>query len=226
MRLLLAEDTRLVREPLVYALERAGWAIDAVADGGRALERAVSISYDAIVLDIMLPNMDGITVLTKIRRGGSEVPVILLTACGSVRDRIRGLDAGADDYLPKPFHVEELLARLRTVTRRHGAPDPSCAVEAFGVSYDPERHALSAGVASVTLTQTEGLVLETLLRRAGRTVTRTHIEEAVWGACPGSAGRLEAQVSALRAKLAGMKAPVRIRSVRGVGYVLEGAHNA
>ena len=223
MRFLLAEDTRLVREPLVHALQRAGWAVDAVDDGERALDLALSVVYDAIVLDIMLPGMDGLQVLTDLRASGSEVPIILLTARSGMRDRVHGLDLGADDYLPKPFHVAELLARLRAVTRRRGASDPSQPVEAFGLAYDPVTHVLTGGERCVELTGKEGLVLECLLRGAGRPVTRAAIEDAAWGAGQGSAGRLEAQVSSLRSKLRSTGADVQIIPVRGVGYVLKEA---
>ena len=221
MRVLLAEDARLVREPLAHALGRGGWEVDAVEDGERALDLALGVSYDALVLDIMLPGKDGLSVLSEIRRAGSEVPVVLLTARGDVRDRVRGLDLGADDYLPKPFHVSELLARLRAVTRRRGAPDLSRAIEAFGLVYEPMDRTLARGDTSIVLTGKEGLVLECLLRHAGRVVARETIEGAVWGPALGSSGRLEAQISVLRAKLRGLGAPVRICPVRGVGYVLE-----
>lgn len=226
MRLLLAEDTRLVREPLVHALQRAGWAVDAAEDGERALALALSVAYDAVVLDIMLPAMDGLQVLADLRASGSEVPVILLTARSGMRDRVRGLDMGADDYLPKPFHVAELLARLRAVTRRRGASDPSQPVEALGLAYDPVTHVLAKGESRAALTGKEGLVLECLMRGAGRPVTRAAIEDAAWGAGSGSSGRLEAQVSLLRAKLRDLNAGVQICSVRGVGYELKEVDDA
>ena len=223
MRLLLAEDARLVREPLAHALRREGWELDAAEDGDRTLELALTVPYDAAVLDIMLPGRDGLSVLAEMRRAGCETPVVLLTARGDVRDRVRGLDLGADDYLPKPFHVSELLARLRAVTRRHGAAGPSRAVEALGLAYDPGARELSRAGRSVVLTGKEGLVLECLMRRPGRIVAREAIEGAVWGPAPGSPGRLEAQVTGLRAKIRELGAPARIRAVRGVGYVLEEA---
>ena len=223
MRLLLAEDARLVREPLAHALRREGWELDAVEDGERALGLALTVPYDAAVLDIMLPGRDGLSVLAEMRRAGRDAPVVLLTARGDVRDRVRGLDLGADDYLPKPFHVSELLARLRAVTRRRGAAGPSRAVEALGLAYDPVARELSWAGRSVALTGKEGLVMECLMRRAGRVVARGAIEGAAWGPAPGSPGRLEAQVSGLRAHLRDLGAPVRVRSARGVGYVLEGA---
>lgn len=223
MRVLLAEDARLVREPLVHALRRAGWEVDASEDGERALELALSVPYDAVLLDIMLPGLDGLSVLTELRRAGSRVPVMLLTARGDVRDRVRGLDLGADDYLPKPFHVSELLARLRAVTRRRGAPEPSQEIEALGMTYVPVTRELSWEGRSVALCGREGLILECLMRHSGHIVARAAIEGAVWGPSPGSPGRLEAQVSGLRARLRELDVPVRIRSVRGVGYVLEEA---
>lgn len=226
MRLLLAEDASLVREPLAHALKRAGWAVDVAENGARALELAQSIAYDAVVLDIMMSEVDGLEVLSEIRRAGLQVPVILLTAKNDVRDRVAGLDLGADDYLTKPFHVSELCARLRAVMRRRSVSDPSCHLETLGLSYDPEGRTLRFQGLMVQLAAKEGLVLECLMRHPARVVTRGRVEEAVWGPAPGSAGRLEAQVSLLRAKLRELGTSVRIRSVRGVGYVLEETDDA
>lgn len=225
MRLLLAEDARLVREPLVHALRRAGWAVDVAADGERALELALSVAYDAVVLDIMLPALDGLSVLREIRAASCGVPVVLLTARSDVRDRVRGLNMGADDYLPKPFHVQELIARLGAVTRRHAAA-PAQTFEACGLVLDPVARQLVGPRASIGLTGKEALILEALMRRAGGVVPRRVIEEAAWGAGPGSPGRLEAQISSLRTKLGRAGAHARIEAVRGVGYVLGEASNA
>lgn len=223
MRILLVEDARLVAEPLAHALSRAGYAVDTACDGVRGLELAGSGAYDAVILDIMLPGLDGLSVLARMRCAGSDAPVILLTARGDVRDRVRGLDAGADDYLAKPFHVEELLARVRAVLRRRGAPDPVDRLEALGISYIPASRELSCGAETVELTPKEGLVLEALLRCAGRTVPRGAVARAAWG--PGedaSDARLEVQVSLLRGKLRAVGAPARVRAVRGIGYLIEG----
>lgn len=172
MRILLVEDARLVAEPLAHALSRAGYAVDTARDGVRGLELAGSGAYDAVILDIMLPGLDGLSVLARMRRAGSDAPVILLTARGDVRDRVRGLSCGAE---------------------------------------------------TVELTPKEGLVLEALLRRAGRTVPRGAVARAAWG--PGedaSDTRLEVQVSLLRGKLRAVGAPARVRAVRGIGYLIEG----
>lgn len=222
MRLLLVEDARLIRAPLARALELAGWEVEAVSDGEHALKRLAAAPLDAVVLDIMLPGRDGLSVLEEMRKHTDTTPVILLTARDDVRDRVRGLDLGADDYLSKPFHIEELLARLRAVLRRHGAPDPSVPLAAFGLTYTPESRRLARGSTSCVLTPKEGLVLEVLLRHAGAPVHRERIDAVAWGSEPeGSPGRLEAQVSLLRSKMAKVGAPVRIRAIRGVGYVLE-----
>lgn len=221
MRLLLVEDARLVREPLVHVLRRTGWEVDTAEDGERALALALSVPYDAIVLDIMLPHRDGLSVLAEVRRAKLEAPVILLTARDDVRDRVRGLDLGADDYLSKPFHASELLARLRAVMRRHGGAAPAQMVEAWGLAYDPAGRKLAYGGRSVELTGKEGLILECLMRRAGHVVARAAIEGAAWGHVPGSSGRLETQISSQRMRLRELGAPMRVRPVRGVGYVLE-----
>ena len=225
MRLLLVEDARLIREPLSRALELAGWKVEAVPDGEAALARLAAAPVDAAVLDIMLPGKDGLSVLSELRARGDATPIILLTARGDVRDRVRGLDLGADDYLAKPFHVEELLARLRAVLRRRGITDPSTVVEELGMLYAPDSRELTCGKESCVLTPKEGLVLEALMRHAGTPVHRGRIVTAAWGAeGEPSSGRLETQVSLLRSKIAALEAPVSIRAIRGIGYVLEAKH--
>lgn len=225
MRLLLVEDARLIREPLSRALELAGWEVETVPDGEEALARLAAAPVDAAVLDIMLPGMDGLSVLSELRVRGDATPVILLTARGDVRDRVRGLDLGADDYLAKPFHVEELLARLRAVLRRRGITDPSTVIEAFGILYAPDSRELKYGGESCVLTPKEGLVLEALMRHAGTPVHRERIAAAAWGAeGESSAGRLETQISLLRSEIIALGAPVSIRAIRGIGYVLEAKH--
>lgn len=222
MRLLLVEDARLIREPLSRALELSGWEVETAADGEGALKRLSAAPVDAVVLDIMLPGNDGFSVLSELRARGDDTPVVLLTARDDVRDRVRGLDLGADDYLAKPFHVEELLARLRAVLRRRGVSDPSTTIEAFGMSYAPDSRELSYGGNVCILTPKEGLVLEALLRHAGSPVHRERIEAAAWGdVIEGSAGRLESQVSLLRTKISALGVPVSIRAIRGIGYALE-----
>lgn len=225
MRLLLVEDARLIREPLSRALELAGWEVEAVPDGEAALARLAVAPVDAVVLDIMLPGKDGLSVLSELRARGDATPVILLTARGDVRDRVRGLDLGADDYLAKPFHVEELLARLRAVLRRRGITDPSTVIEALNMLYTPDSRELTCGEESCVLTPKEGLVLEALMRHAGTPVHREQVSAVAWGAeGEASAGRIEAQVSLLRSKIAVLGAPVSIRAIRGIGYVLEAKH--
>lgn len=225
MRLLLVEDARLIREPLSRALELTGWKVEAVPDGEAALARLAAAPVDAVVLDVMLPGKDGLSVLSELRAHGDATPVILLTARGDVRDRVRGLDLGADDYLAKPFHVEELLARLRAVLRSRGITDPSTVIEAFGMLYAPDSRELKYGGESCVLTPKEDLVLEALMRHAGTPVHRGRIVTAAWGAeGEPSSGRLETQVSLLRSKIAALEAPVSIRAIRGIGYVLEAKH--
>lgn len=225
MRLLLVEDARLIREPLSRALELTGWKVEAVPDGEAALARLAAAPVDAVVLDVMLPGKDGLSVLSELRARGDATPVILLTARGDVRDRVRGLDLGADDYLAKPFHVEELLARLRAVLRSRGITDPSTVIEAFGMLYAPDSRELKYGGESCVLTPKEGLVLEALMRHAGTPVHRGRIVTAAWGAeGESSSGRLETQVSLLRSKIAVLEAPVSIHAIRGIGYVLEAKH--
>lgn len=226
MRLLLVEDALLIREPLSRALELAGWEVEVAPDGEAALARLSDAPVDAVVLDIMLPGKNGFSVLSELRARGDGTPVILLTARGDVHDRVRGLDLGADDYLAKPFHVEELLARLRAVLRRRGVPDPSTMMEAFGMSYTPDSRELRYGEGSCTLTPKEGLALEVLLRHAGASVHKERIAAAVWGgAGESSTAKIETQVSLLRSKISSLGVPVLIRAIRGIGYVLEAKHD-
>lgn len=225
MRLLLVEDARLIREPLSRALELAGWEVEGLPDGEAALARLAVAPVDAVVLDIMLPGKDGLSVLSELRARGDATPVILLTARGDVRDRVCGLDLGADDYLAKPFHVEELLARLRAVLRRRGITDPSTVIEALGMLYAPDSRELTYGEGSCVLAPKEGLVLESLMRHAGTPVHRERIVTAAWGAAgEWGTGRIETQVSLLRSKIVVLGAPVSIRAIRGIGYVLEAKH--
>lgn len=221
MRVLLVEDDR----EMATVLRRALAVADIVADLAPTLDAAAAAiaiaSYDAILLDRGLPDGDGLTLIAELRGKSQGAPVIVLTAKGEVADRIQGLDAGADDYLVKPFATEELLARLRAVQRRPSALSPST-VSAGRLVFDlGERLATIDGM-PMNLPRRELLLLETLMRRLGRTVQRAFIEEAVYGFDDEiQSNSLDAHVSRLRRKLADGEAGVEIHGIRGVGYLMK-----
>jgi DNA-binding response OmpR family regulator len=216
MRLLIVEDdTKLVRA-LALGLEREGYAVDAAHSGDVALDLARGTEYDAIVLDLMLPALDGFAVCEALRREGRWMPVLMLTARTGVADRIRGLDAGADDYLVKPFDFGELLARLRALLRR--GPVERGGIVAIGdlLIHADTRVVTRAGL-EIELTAREYDVLEFLARRPGRVVSRSELLEEIWTDYDGSPNIIDVYVGYLRKKLG----RTLIRTVRGSGFVLE-----
>ena len=216
MRLLLVEDdTKLVRA-LTVGLEREGYAVDSAESGDVALDLARATDYEAVVLDLMLPGIDGFTVCRQFRSEGRWMPVLMLTARTDVRDRIRGLDAGADDYLVKPFDFGELLARLRALLRRGPVERP--AIVAIGdLRIDAETRVVTRDGQEIELTGREYDVLEFLARRAGRVVSRSELLDAIWTDYEGSPNIIDVYVGYLRKKLG----RALIRTVRGSGFVLE-----
>jgi DNA-binding response OmpR family regulator len=220
MRILLVEDELEMGRALVAALARRDMVVDHVATAAQAREAARNDLHDAIVLDRQLPDGDGLALLATWRAEGKPTPVIVLTARGELDDRLAGLEGGADDYLAKPFVVEELLARLRAILRRPSALQ--AAVMRFGNLYFNTIHREAAvGAAALALPRRELLVLEALLRRQGRTVLREALEEAVYGFADAvQSNALDTHVSRLRRKLDGAGADVEIHTIRGVGYLL------
>jgi two-component system OmpR family response regulator len=217
MRLLVVEDDAKLAAAIGRGLRHEGYAVDVVGDGDAALRHAAVWEYDAIVLDVMLPARDGFDVCSVLRERACWAPVLMLTARGQIGDRIRGLDAGADDYLPKPFDFGELLARLRALVRRVPAERPA-RLEVGELVVDPARHEVRWRGAPVRLTAREFAVLEHLARHAGEVVTRTALLDHVWDEnYLGSTNIVDQYVGALRRKLE--RAP--IRTVRGVGFRLE-----
>ena len=216
MRLLLVEDdTKLVRA-LTVGLEREGYAVDSADSGDVALDLARATDYEAVVLDLMLPGIDGFTVCRQFRSEGRWMPVLMLTARTDVRDRIRGLDAGADDYLVKPFDFGELLARLRALLRRGPVERP--AIVAIGdLRIDAETRVVTRDGQEIELTGREYDVLEFLARRAGRVVSRSELLDEIWSDYEGSPNIIDVYVGYLRKKLG----RALIRTVRGKGFVLE-----
>ena len=219
MRILVVEDERKVADFVRRGLEEEGYGVDVLADGRDAGDQAGVVDYDAVVLDLMLPRRDGFAVCRTLRDRGDEVPILVLTARGAVDDRIRGLDAGADDYLAKPFDFGELLARLRALIRRGPSQRPP-QLRVGDLVVDPARHAVTLGGEPVELTAREFSVLEYLARRPGELVRRTELLEHVWDAnFDGSTNIVDVYVGYVRRKLG---RPL-IRTVRGAGFVLEAA---
>jgi two-component system OmpR family response regulator len=217
MRLLLVEDDAKLAAAVCRGLRGEGYAVDHAADGEAALADAHVWDYDAVVLDLMLPRRDGFEVCRTLRERGDGVPILMLTARGNVDDRIRGLDAGADDYLAKPFDFGELLARLRALIRR-GPSERSPRLTIGELVVDPARHAVTCAGEAVELTAREFSVLEYLARRPGELVTRAELLDHVWDAnYAGSTNVVDVYVGYVRRKLA---RPL-IRTVRGAGFILD-----
>ncbi|UKI07049.1 MULTISPECIES: response regulator transcription factor [Variovorax] len=220
VRILLVEDEPEMASVLRTALHKRGVLVDhaaTLADGGRHVE---ATPYDALVLDRRLPDGDGLSLVSDLRAAGNHIPVLMLTARDALDDRVQGLDAGADDYLGKPFAVEELLARIRALLRRPAAALPDV-LRIAALSFDFTHCEASVDAQRMELPRRELLALETLVRRAGRTVLRSSLERAVFGLdAEIQSNALDTHVSRLRKKLADTGAGVEIASIRGVGYLL------
>jgi two-component system, OmpR family, response regulator MprA len=221
MKILVVDDERAVREALRRALELQGYEVDLAEDGEVALERLEANGQpDAIVLDILMPGIDGLEVCRRIRRTGSAVPVLMLTARDAVGDRVEGLDAGADDYLVKPFALEELLARVRALLRR-GAPSVDGVLRFADLELDPSTREVRRGGEPVDLTRTEFNLLELFMTNPKQVLTRSIIFERVWGYDFGFASNsLDVYIGYLRRKTETDGRPRVIQTVRGVGYAL------
>ncbi|MER5510833.1 response regulator transcription factor [Streptomyces sp. NPDC002766] len=221
MRLLVVEDDRRMAELLRRGLVGEGWAVDVVHDGPSGLERAGENPYDAIVLDVMLPGLNGYGVCGRLREAGVWAPVLMLTAMDGEYDEAEGLDVGADDYVTKPFSFVTLLARLRALMRRGQPPRPAV-LRVGDLVVDPAARHCRRGSVPVTLTAREFSVLEYLARRGGQTVTKTEILEHVWDdRFDGDVNVVEVYVSALRRKIDIPFGRRSIRTVRGIGYRLD-----
>ncbi|MFD8492314.1 MULTISPECIES: response regulator transcription factor [unclassified Amycolatopsis] len=225
MRILVVDDDRAVRESLRRSLEFNGYKVDLASDGAQALEAIIASRPDAMVLDVMMPRLDGLEVARRLRSTGDDLPILVLTARDTVSDRVSGLDAGADDYLPKPFALEELLARLRALLRR-AMPDTDSGQASemltFGdLTLDPGTREVRRGTREISLTRTEFALLELFLSYPKHVLTRGRILEEVWGYdFPTSGNALEVYVGYLRRKTEAEGEPRLIHTVRGVGYVL------
>jgi two-component system response regulator MprA len=225
MRILVVDDDRAVRESLRRSLEFNGYKVELASDGAQALEAIIANRPDAMVLDVMMPRLDGLEVARRLRSTGDDLPILVLTARDTVSDRVSGLDAGADDYLPKPFALEELLARLRALLRR-AIPDVLGGAAAEVLSFanltlDPGTREVRRGEREISLTRTEFALLELFLSYPKHVLTRGRILEEVWGYdFPTSGNALEVYVGYLRRKTEAEGESRLIHTVRGVGYVL------
>jgi two-component system response regulator MprA len=227
MRILVVDDDRSVRESLRRSLAFNGYQVELANDGHAALNAVLDQRPDAMVLDVMMPRLDGLEVCRRLRGSGDDLPILMLTARDAVSDRVAGLDAGADDYLPKPFALEELLARLRALLRRR-TPDEIAAgmgqskpLEFADLCLEPDTRDVRRGDRPISLTRTEFSLLELLLTNPRRVLTRAQILEQVWGYdFPTTGNALEVYIGYLRRKTEAEGEPRLIHTVRGVGYVL------
>ena len=220
MRILLAEDDHQLRDTIARGLREHAFAVDAVGDGDAAVSHAAVNEYDAAVLDIMMPRRSGIAVCQELRRRGNGLPILLLTARDSVEDKIAGLDAGADDYLTKPFAFGELLARLRALTRRRGTVLPATLVVG-DLEVDTRRQTARRGTREIPLTAKEYAFVEHLARNAGRLVSRTELVSHVWDENhEPMANVIDVYVSRLRRKIDGGESKPLLQIRRGAGIML------
>ncbi len=221
MRILIAEDEVSIAKALKVMLERNKYVVDAVYNGTDAVDYACTNVYDALILDIMMPGMDGIAALTAIRRSGVTTPALFLTAKAEVEDRVAGLDAGADDYLPKPFAASEFLARVRALIRRSGGYAPAL-LRLGNTTLDCGQYTLSTPAGSLRLNNKEYQLMELFLRHPRQVFSSEHLMQKLWSM--DSAAEMDViwtYIGFLRKKLKLLEADVEIRTIRGAGYALE-----
>jgi DNA-binding response OmpR family regulator len=217
----MVEDEKYMAKAIAEVLKKNHYTVDLAHDGEYGLDCAVSGIYDVIILDIMLPKIDGLTVLREIRKSGIEAPILLLTAKGEIGDKVQGLDFGADDYLAKPFHTDELLARLRALGRRKSEMNQGGALQFEGIDLAMHTLTLKCGKREAKLTLKEAQLLELLINRKNTVISKGAIIEKIWGYdSDAEDNHVEAQISFLRKKLTQVRAEVFIRTIRGAGYTL------
>ena len=222
MRILLAEDDPRMSALLQRGFTEEGHVVDRTESGSKALDAALAAEFDVVVLDVTLPDLDGFDVLRRLRERGNRTPVLMLTARDANADVVRGLNAGADDYLTKPFSFEVLLARIQALARR-GPSVQTVRLQVADLILDPVTHTVTRGSAALSLTRTEFILLEYLMRRSGRVVTRRALIEGVWGSDRDvEDNTLDAFVKLLRQKVDRPDHEHLIQTVRGVGYTIRG----
>jgi DNA-binding response OmpR family regulator len=220
MQILIVEDDQRLARQLKKGLEENGHNVSLAFDGLDGLEAARLGHFDVLVLDVMLPSMDGFGIVRRLRGSGKKNPVLMLTARDSAEDIVAGLDAGADDYLTKPFALKVLLARLRALVRRKEV-EPNVNLQINDLQLDPAEYAVKRGQMPISLTRTEFVLLETFMRNAGRVITRDRLIEAVWGnEKEVESNTLDVYIRHLRTKIEPAGAVKLIQTVRGVGYVM------
>lgn len=233
MRILVVDDDQAVRDSLARSLQYSGYEVTTASDGIEALAQLAGGRPNAVVMDVMMPRLDGLETTRMLRQSGNDVPILILTARDAVDDRVDGLDAGADDYMVKPFALDELLARLRALTRRSGkavedapAAGPASVhtharLEFDGLTLDEQTREVTRNGRHISLTRTEFALLQTFLEHPRRVLERSWLLNEVWGFdFPASANSLEVYIGYLRRKTEGPGEPRLIHTVRGVGYVL------
>lgn len=221
MRLLLAEDEAALSRAVAAILKKNNYEVDVVYDGAEALEYLGAGGYDGVILDIMMPKLDGISVLRRVRAGGNDVPVLILTAKSEVDDKVAGLDSGANDYLTKPFAAQELLARIRAMTRARTA-QPTSQMRMGNIRLDRATFELSSPTNSFRLASKEFQMMELLLQNPGRIIPTERFLERIWGYdSDAEINVVWVYISYLRKKLAALNSDIRIRASRNAGYALE-----
>jgi DNA-binding response OmpR family regulator len=221
MKILYVEDEKIAAEATTEILRKQNYNVDWVNNGEDGLDCALTGLYDVIILDIMLPKLDGISVLKEMRKNKITTPVILLTAKGETSDKVVGLDSGADDYIPKPFAIDELLARLRALGRRRGELMPDNLLRYGDVEFNPQTLEMICGKKNHRLTSKEAQLLELLIINKNATLTTEIITERIWGFDGEEEyNQVQVYVSFLRRKLSSLNSKVKIQTIRGVGYTL------
>ena len=221
MRILIADDEQGIAKALKVILEKNKFAVDAVFNGADALDYIMSTPYDAIVLDIMMPGLDGLTVLKRAREAGVKTPVMLLTAKSEISDRVAGLECGADDYLPKPFATAEFVARVRALTRRSESYTHSV-ITVGSTQFDSGRYELRCGDKSAALSNKEYQLMELFMRSPRRVFSTEHIMELIWGFdAEAETDVIWTYISFLRKKLRQIDSDAEIKTIRGAGYALD-----
>ncbi len=222
MRILVVEDEVHLAEALAHLLKKNKYTADSVYNGEDGLDYALSNIYDVIILDLMLPKLDGITVIKELRRRGNDTPVIMLTAKSEISDKVKGLDSGADDYLAKPFNTDELLARVRALGRRRGEVAPTNALKFADTELDTAALNLKCNGKEINLTLKESELLEYLIRNKNAVLSKDMIIEKLWGFdSEAESNHVEVYISFLRKKLKYVGSSVQIVTIRGIGYSLK-----